>query len=158
MRFDKLSGHGSRGAVLAIVLLLCPAAFAAEPSNTTEANKKLAVDFFNLLLVQKKPQEAFDKYAGKNYIQHNPVAADGHAPAIKFLSDWFARNPKSIIQIKRVIAEGDLVAIHHHMRTAPEVRGTAAVDIFRIENGKVVEHWDVVQPIPEKSANDHPMF
>jgi predicted SnoaL-like aldol condensation-catalyzing enzyme len=143
---------------LAIVLALGATASAAESPSTTEANKKLAVDFFNLLLVEKKPQEAFDKYAGKNYIQHNPVAADGHAPAIKFLSEWFAKNPRSVIQIKRVIAEGDLVAIHHHMRTSPEVRGTAAVDIFRVENGKVVEHWDVVQPIPEKSANDHPMF
>lgn len=124
----------------------------------TAANKKIAVDFFNVLLVEKKPREAFERYAGKKYIQHNPVADDGWDGAINFLSDWFAKNPRAIIQIKKVIAEGDLVAIHHHMRTSPEVRGTAAVDIFRIENGKVVEHWDVVQPIPEKSANPHPMF
>ena len=159
MQFDNRWGRRPRAAMCAIVLALCAVAstaFAADP--VTAANKKLAVDFFNLLLVEKKPQEAFDKYAGKNYIQHNPVAADGHAPAIKFLSDWFAKNPRAVIQIKRVIAEGDLVAIHHHMRTSPEVRGMAAVDIFRVENGKVVEHWDVVQAIPEKSANPHPMF
>jgi predicted SnoaL-like aldol condensation-catalyzing enzyme len=158
MQFDNRRGSRPRAAMCAIVLALGAAstAFAADPA--TEANKKLAVDFFNLVLVQKKPQEGFDKYAGKTYIQHNPVAGDGHAPAIKFLSDWFAKNPKAIIQIKRVIAEGDLVAIHHHMRTSPDVRGMAAVDIFRVENGKVVEHWDVVQPMPEKSANDHPMF
>ena len=159
MQFDNSSGRWPRRTVCAILLALCavaPSAFAADPA--TEANKKLAVDFFNRVLVEKKPQEGFDKYAGKNYIQHNPVAGDGHAPAIKFLTDWFAKNPRAVIQIKRVIAEGDLVAIHHHMRTSPEVRGMAAVDIFRVENGKVVEHWDVVQPIPEKSANDHPMF
>jgi predicted SnoaL-like aldol condensation-catalyzing enzyme len=158
MQFDNRWSRRPRVALCAIVLALCAAstAFAADPA--TEANKKVAVDFFNLVLVQKKPQEGFDKYAGKTYIQHNPVADDGHAPAIKFLSDWFAKNPRAIIQIKRVIAEGDLVAIHHHMRTSPEVRGMAAVDIFRVENGKVVEHWDVVQPIPDKSANPHPMF
>jgi predicted SnoaL-like aldol condensation-catalyzing enzyme len=127
-------------------------------ADVTAANKKIAVEFFNVLLVEKKPREAFQRYAGENYIQHNPVAADGHEPAIKFLSDWFAKNPRAIIQIKRVIAEGDIVAIHHHMRTSPEARGSAAVDMFRVQNGKVVEHWDVVQPIPEKSANPHPMF
>ena len=145
-------------AIFASVMALCAVstAFAADP--VTEANKKLAVDFFNMVFSAKKPQEAFDKYASKNYIQHNPVAADGPAPAIKFLSEWFVKNPRAIIEIKRVIAEGDMVAIHHHMRTSPEVRGMAAVDMFRVENGKVVEHWDVVQPMPEKSANDHPMF
>lgn len=138
---------------------LCgPAATAFADGANTAANKKLVVDFFTLLLVDKKPQEAFDKYVAKQYIQHNPVADDGWTDAINFLNGWFAQNPKSVIQIKRVIADGDLVAVHHHMRTSPEVRGLAAVDIFRVENGKVVEHWDVVQPIPEKSANPHPMF
>jgi len=134
-----------------------PAAF-ADAASTTAANKKLVVDFFTVVFVDKRPQAAFDKYVGKTYIQHNPVADDGSAGAIGFLSDWFKKNPQAVIQIKRVIAEGDLVAVHHHMRTSPEVRGMAAVDIFRVENGKVVEHWDVVQPMPEKSANPHPMF
>lgn len=133
-----------------------PVAFADDAS--TAANKKLVVDFFTILLVDKQPQEAFDKYVAEKYIQHNPAADDGWTDAIHFLNDWFAKNPKSVIQIKRVIAEGDLVAVHHPMRTSPEVRGLAAVDVFRVENGKVVEHWDVVQPIPEKSANPHPMF
>ena len=141
-----------------LVSAIALAACATASSNVTAANKKLAVDFFTLLLIDKQPQAAFDKYASQNYIQHNPVADDGQAPAIKFLSDWFAANPRSIIEIKRVIAAGDLVAIHHHMRTSPEARGSAAVDIFRVDNGKIVEHWDVVQPIPEKSANKHPMF
>jgi predicted SnoaL-like aldol condensation-catalyzing enzyme len=143
---------------LAALSLSGCASMSNNDASLTAANKKIAVDFFDMLLVDKKPKEAFEKYAGQNYIQHNPVAADGHEPAIRFLSDWFAKNPRAIIQIKRVVAEGDIVAIHHHMRTSPEARGSAAVDIFRIENGAVVEHWDVVQPIPEKSANPHPMF
>jgi predicted SnoaL-like aldol condensation-catalyzing enzyme len=145
----------------AVVLTLCAAYATTTPAaqpDATAANKKIVVDFFNVLLVQKRPREAFEKHAAKKYIQHNPVADDGWDGAIKFLSDWFAKNPRAIIEIKKVIAEGDLVAIHHHMRTSPELRGSAAVDIFRVENGKVAEHWDVVQPIPEKSANPHPMF
>jgi predicted SnoaL-like aldol condensation-catalyzing enzyme len=62
------------------------------------------------------------------------------------------------VDIKRAVAEGDLVVTHSLLKTSPEDRGTAAADIFRLEDGKVVEHWDVVQPVPESAANDHPMF
>jgi predicted SnoaL-like aldol condensation-catalyzing enzyme len=161
MLLTAISGSFLRSIVLAALTALTLSGCAATPggeAQRTEANKKVAVDFFNLLLVEERPREGFRKYAGQPYIQHHPVAAAGHEPAIEFLNDWFAKNPRAVIEMKRVIAEGDLVAIHHHMRTSPEARGSAAVDIFRIENGKVVEHWDVVQPIPEKSANPHPMF
>jgi predicted SnoaL-like aldol condensation-catalyzing enzyme len=66
--------------------------------------------------------------------------------------------PQMSLDIKRVVAEGDLVVTHSLLKTSPEDRGTAAADIFRLENGKVVEHWDVLQPVPESAANDHPMF
>jgi predicted SnoaL-like aldol condensation-catalyzing enzyme len=66
--------------------------------------------------------------------------------------------PQMSVDIKRAVAEGDLVVTHSLLKTSPEDRGTAAADIFRLEDGKVVEHWDVVQPVPESAANDHPMF
>jgi predicted SnoaL-like aldol condensation-catalyzing enzyme len=62
------------------------------------------------------------------------------------------------LNIKRAVAEGDLVVTHRLLKTSTEDRGTAAADIFRLEEGKVVEHWDVLQPVPESAANDHPMF
>jgi predicted SnoaL-like aldol condensation-catalyzing enzyme len=66
--------------------------------------------------------------------------------------------PQMSLDIKRAVAEGDLVVTHSLLKTSPEDRGTAAADIFLLEDGKVVEHWDVLQPVPESAANDHPMF
>ena len=66
--------------------------------------------------------------------------------------------PQMSLEIKRAVAEGDLVVTHSVLRTSPQDRGTAAADFFRLEDGKVVEHWDVLQPVPESAANDHPMF
>lgn len=161
MHLVQNSRRGLLGAALVMLLAVCGASTAAQANNSadqTAANKKLVVDFFKMVFHDKKPREAFAKYASKDYIQHNPLAADGPEPAIKFLTEWFEKNPNAIVEIKRVIAEGDVVAIHHHMRRSPEERGMAAVDMFRVENGKVIEHWDVVQPMPEKSLNPHPMF
>jgi predicted SnoaL-like aldol condensation-catalyzing enzyme len=62
------------------------------------------------------------------------------------------------LDIKRAVAEGDLVATHMLLKTSPEDRGTALADFWRLEDGKIVEHWDVLQPVPETAANDHPMF
>jgi predicted SnoaL-like aldol condensation-catalyzing enzyme len=136
-----------------------PAAAAAlAAQQLTDQNRKIAVDFFNMVFQDRKPQEAFDLYSVPDYIQHNELAADGAAPAIEFLNGWFATNPQASAEIKRVIAEGNLVAIHHHMRESPEVPGAAAVDMYRVENGRVVEHWDVFQRMPAESKNDHPKF
>jgi predicted SnoaL-like aldol condensation-catalyzing enzyme len=66
--------------------------------------------------------------------------------------------PQMSLDIKRAVAEGDLVVTHSLLKTSPEDRGAAAADIFRLEDGNVVEHWDVLQPVPESAANDHPMF
>jgi predicted SnoaL-like aldol condensation-catalyzing enzyme len=86
------------------------------------------------------------------------MAATGAQAAINFLGPYLKSNPAYKGEIKRVIAEGDLVAIHNHVTSGPTDRGRAVVDIFRVENGKVVEHWDVVQDVPAKSANDNTMF
>ena len=141
--------------VLAVLALAfaAPAARAADP----EANKKIVVDFYNLALNQKD-FDAAAKYFGPRYIQHNPSAPDGiegFKRLVAFLKEKF---PNSRSEIKRVIAEGDIVVLHVHSVREPGQRGRAIVDMFRLENGKIVEHWDVIQDIPEKPTNDNTMF
>jgi len=140
--------------MLAIALLLAvPAAYAAD----LEANKKSVVAFYEKAINQKD-FDAASKHLGSRYIQHNPVAADGPEGLkgfIGFLRDKF---PNSKSEIKRVFAEGDYVILHVHAVREPGTRGRAIVDIFRLENGKIVEHWDVAQDVPEKAANANGMF
>lgn len=122
-----------------------------------EANKKIVVDFYTAGLI-KLDADAAVKLLGPKYIQHNPTAPDGvegFKGFIKFLKEKF---PNRTSEIKRVMADGDLVILHVHSKPTPEDRGSAIVDIFRVENGKIVEHWDVIQPIPEKTANPNTMF
>jgi predicted SnoaL-like aldol condensation-catalyzing enzyme len=143
-----------RGLVVAILALaLAAPALAADP----EANKKAVVDFYNLALNQKD-FDAASKYLGPRYIQHNPTAADGAEGLKRLVTFLKEKFPNSKSEIKRVIAEGDIVVLHVHSVREPGQRGRAIVDMFRLENGKIVEHWDVIQDIPEKPANDNTMF
>jgi predicted SnoaL-like aldol condensation-catalyzing enzyme len=123
-----------------------------------EQNKEMVRAFYELAFNDKKPEEAVARYVGSTYIQHNPMAGDGPQPFIEFVNGFVAQFPDLSVDIKRVIAEGDLVLTHSLLKTSPEDRGTAAADIFRLEGGKVVEHWDVLQPVPETAANDNTMF
>ena len=104
------------------------------------------------------PEGAVERYLGDRYVQHNPQAADGPQAFIGFVRWYRGEFPELRLEIKRMIAEGDLVVTHGLITTAPEDRGTAVVDIFRVENGKIVEHWDVLQPVPDEAANDNTMF
>ncbi|MFJ9900649.1 ester cyclase [Streptomyces sp. NPDC091280] len=125
----------------------------------TEAhNKKVALDFINLAFNRKKPQEAADRYIGASYTQHSPGFADGKEAFVAAVKDYTTQFPQLNEDVKRVAADGDLVYIHTHETTSPTDRGSAIVDIFRLERGKIVEHWDVTQAVPEKSANDNTMF
>lgn len=126
--------------------------------NETQKNKNLVLDFYTLAFLNKKVEEAFDKHVGNKYIQHNPEVQDGKENVIKFLLNLFNSNPQIVFNVKRAIAEDDLVAIHHHSKTTPEDRGVAIIDIFRVDQGKIVEHWDVIQSVPEKSENTNTMF
>jgi len=121
-----------------------------------EENKRIAREWHELAL--RKPEEAVAKYIGPNYRQHNPGSADGSESLIKTMT-WFTQNfPELRMETKRIIAEGDSVVIHSHLILKPDDRGSAVVEIFRLENGKIVEHWDVAQEIPETSANNNTMF
>jgi predicted SnoaL-like aldol condensation-catalyzing enzyme len=138
-------------AVLAIAL--ATPSFAAD----LEANKKIVIDFYEKGLNQKD-YDAAAKYFGPRYVQHNPTAPDGPEGFKQLVTLLKEKFPNSHNEIKRVIAEGDLVVLHVHSVREPGQRGRAIVDIFRLENGKIVEHWDVIQDIPEKPANDNTMF
>ena len=122
-----------------------------------EANKKNVVEFYDKALNQKD-FEAAARHLGPRYTQHNPVAADGPEGLkafIQFLRDKF---PNARSEIKRVFAEGDYVIVHVHAIREPGTRGRAIIDIFKLENGKLVEHWEVAQDVPEKAANANGMF
>jgi predicted SnoaL-like aldol condensation-catalyzing enzyme len=122
-----------------------------------QENKATAIAFYTLAFNEKRPEEAVQRYVGPRYIQHNPQAADGPEPFIQFVRAYTGQFPELHVEIKRAIAEGDLVMTHGLITTSPDDRGTAAVDVFRLEHGKVVEHWDVLQPVPETSANTNGM-
>jgi predicted SnoaL-like aldol condensation-catalyzing enzyme len=123
-----------------------------------QINKKNVVEFYNAALNEKDFEKA-SKYLGATYIQHNPVAADGPEGLKGFLAFLKDKFPNNKSDIKRVFADGNYVIVHVHAVRTPGDRGNAIIDIFRLDdNGKVVEHWDAVQPIPEKAANNNGMF
>jgi predicted SnoaL-like aldol condensation-catalyzing enzyme len=125
---------------------------------SSEQNKKTVVEYLDLALNAKQPAEAVAAHVGSRYIQHNPQVADGAEPFIAFVEGFTQQFPEARIDIKRAVAEGDLVFTHSLLTVGPTDRGTAAVDIFRLQDGKIVEHWDVLQPVPETAANDNSMF
>jgi predicted SnoaL-like aldol condensation-catalyzing enzyme len=133
-------------------------AFSGSAKTTLEQNKETVTAFYKLAFNDHNPVQAIEKYVGKTYTQHNPMAGDGPQAFIDFASGFARSHPGLRVDIKRVIAEGDLVVTHVHIKTSDEDRGLAAIDIFRLEDGKIVEHWDVVQPVPEKPANENTMF
>jgi predicted SnoaL-like aldol condensation-catalyzing enzyme len=142
--------------IAAAAIALAPAAYAADATQM-EANKKAVVEFYDLAINQKN-FEAAAKFIGARYVQHNPNAADGPEGLKNFLGFLRDKFPDYHSDIKRVFADGDYVILHVHNVPTPGARGNAIVDIFKLENGKVVEHWDVRQEIPEKSANTNTMF
>jgi predicted SnoaL-like aldol condensation-catalyzing enzyme len=105
----------------------------------------------------KDPAGAAAAYMGEHYIQHNPQARDGYAGFLEFMQASQQRAPRMRSEIQRIVAEGDLVVTHSRM-TVPEAPTRAIVDIWRLERGKIVEHWDVIRPVPDTAANDNTMF
>lgn len=126
--------------------------------STLQRKKEIVREFYDLAFNQKKPDQAAAKYIGPRYIQHNPMAPDGKNAFVAFVKGFVAQYPSLRVDFKRSIAEGDLVAMHSHIIPQPGAGGLAVVDIFRLENDKIVEHWDVIQEVAETSANNNGMF
>jgi predicted SnoaL-like aldol condensation-catalyzing enzyme len=140
---------------LALPLLL---AACAQPPTETERNRAVVTDFARLFYAEKDVKAAFERHVAPDYIQHNPGIADGREAAIAALAPMFA-NPGARFEVKRILVDGDHAAIHLFGQGDPRTRGAAVADFYRLEDGKIVEHWDVLQPIPEgPSANPHLMF
>jgi predicted SnoaL-like aldol condensation-catalyzing enzyme len=116
-------------------------------------NKDIAVAFYKKVF-EGRVEDAFRLYAGPTYRQHNPLIEDGMEGLKKFVTWIMSNHPDARCEIKRVFADGDHVILHSHWHgLSDNPRGEAVVDIFRLEGGKVLEHWDVIQPIPETPAN-----
>lgn len=126
-------------------------------SAQEEANRAAVLGFYEKGLNQKDADAAL-AYVGNRYVQHNPNAPDGPDGFRKFIGFLREKFPNSHSEIKRSFADGDFVILHVHSVREPGSRGRAIVDIFKLENGKIVEHWDVVQDIPENPANNNTMF
>lgn len=118
-----------------------------------EANRKIVLAFFDTDDIDERLKNVAD-----NYKQHNPLVADGKEGVRKFFTEMHKLYPTMKARVVHVAADGDLVWVHAHLTVSAQDPGSALVDIFRLENGKIVEHWDVIQPVPPTATNRNSMF
>ncbi len=131
---------------------------APSEKERVQKNKDVVRNFYILAFNKHQPAEAMKLYGGSTYKQHNPNAPDGKEAFVNFFTEFFKVRKETSVEIKRMIGEGDYVVVHSHSKLNREDIGSAVIDIFRLENGKLVEHWDVIQQVPKNPANKNTMF
>ncbi len=154
-----------RRALLALGLaagLALGSAAAARPASQsraalTERNRAIVTAFAHRFYDQRDVRGAFEAFVAPEYIQHNPSIPDGRDAAIAALEPKFSA-PTASFSVKRIIVDGDMAVIHLHGRPSPDNPGGAVADIYRLKDGRIVEHWDVLQPIQTQTVNPHPYF
>jgi len=127
------------------------------PQANAEQNKAVVAAFYEAA-INRKDFDAASSFLGERYVQHNPRIADGITGFRAFLDELRTSFPQLRAEVKRMAADGDLVFVHTHGVRVPGQLGTAIVDIFRLEDGKIVEHWDVMQPLSDTALNENGMF
>ncbi|MFF2486674.1 nuclear transport factor 2 family protein [Microbacterium sp. NPDC058062] len=120
-------------------------------------NRAAFETFVDLFYTQKRVADAFAFLVSDDYIQHNPTIGDGPAPAIEMLTPKFDGSPDATFDIQRILVDGDLAMVHVKA-SRPGAADAAVADIYRFEDGRIVEHWDVLQQVPVHAVHDHPMF
>jgi predicted SnoaL-like aldol condensation-catalyzing enzyme len=126
--------------------------------SVPDDNRRLVTEFYELAINQQKPAEATRKYIELPYRQHNPEVPDGPDGFVQFIGGMQKKHPKLKVVISKALADDDLVALHVHLTREPNDPGLAVAEFFRLKNGKIIEHWDVLQPVPEKTASGNSMF
>lgn len=141
--------------VMGVTMMGIPAANAKTEKQLQqeESNRKLVLSLF-----EADSPEVIISAMADDYKQHNPTVADGKAGAAVFFRNMAKQYPKSKARVYRSAADGDLVWVHAHLVLQPNDPGIALVDIFRVKDGKLVEHWDIMQPVPTSAANSNSMF
>ncbi len=128
----------------------------AEYQAKTARNRAIMIDFVTMLYQERQPRAAFEKYVRADYVQHNPGIADGREEALKWLEPVFARKGVEI-QVRRLLVDGDFATVQIIGRMGPDDPGSSVMNIFRFEDGLIVEHWDVTQAMPAQTASGRPL-
>jgi predicted SnoaL-like aldol condensation-catalyzing enzyme len=143
--------------MLAALAVIAPLSAATSETRQEQKNKQIAINFYNAALNEKNWEKA-KSYIGDRYTQHSIYMADGPGSLQKLVAMLKNDFPNNRGEIKRAFADGDIVALHVHVKRTADALGWSVIELLRLKNNKVVEHWDMFQNVPDKSLNNNTMF